>query len=252
MFSRAISDSSLTVRECSIDYGKLKTRGDESKYSSLMPWQIPQVSKIFVQMLSQFKIGYIVDACAHIGCDAINFAACFPMARISAIELCEETYKCLSYNVGLLEKYAPDSHWRMDVYNGNAIKLVPELCAESLKNHPNCPIMVYFDPPCGGRNYKDEGDGVNLWLTVGSTYISSLYKKDDKKCEVEILEAREVLNVSLDLLRKNYCTVVVIKVPYNYTGLSNMIDGAFMRTSVEILKSDGRRVDYVLIFLAKR
>ena len=102
-------DVSLDAKECSINYGKLMTRGDESKYSSLMPWQILQVSRAFTTLAAPFNIGYIIDACAHIGCDAINLAACFPTARVSAIEIHRETYECLSYNVGQLEKYVPTS-----------------------------------------------------------------------------------------------------------------------------------------------
>ena len=121
-------------------------------------------------------------------------------------------------------------HWRMDVHHGDAIKLVPEMCAKSIEEHPNCPIMVYFDPPWGGPNYKEEKDGVNLYLS----------------------STTEVLDVSLELLRKNCCSIVSIKVPYNYIGLSKAIDESFVKTCVKIWKSDGQRVDYVLIFLAKR
>ena len=182
---------------------------EESVYSSLMPWHIDQVTRVFTKWFENVPhMNTIVDATAHIGVDTVHFGMMFPDATIYSYEIVEQTFKLLERNI---EKF-PEIKDRVHVYNHNLLTA----------NLPAYSDFIYIDAPWGGKAYKKE-DTMELYLD--NTNIKEIARR---------------------LIVDGYTNTVVLKVPSNFN-LSDL-STHFMVTKENILKRD-RTISYILLKL---
>lgn len=142
-----------------------------SSYSSLMPYQVPQVRQILKVCFPQ-GCKKIVDATAHIGGDSILFAETFPQAKIVSIDVDPEAVVCLKRNI---EKFATPTQF--EVVCGSCVKLI---CDHGGKGGLDDADFYYFDPPWGGPKYYSKKeiflslDGVNIETIVNTVFMLGL------------------------------------------------------------------------------
>lgn len=107
----------------------------------------------------------VFDGTACVGGDSISFGKTF--GSVVASEIDETRYHMLVNNLLEYELY------NVIPVNMDCIKLYKRL---------NFIDIMYFDPPWGGKQYKNE---TNLRLTIGNMYIdelvNSIFDKNDKK-----------------------------------------------------------------------
>lgn len=155
------------------DYGAFIVM-PESKYSCLMPWHIPVYREFFGKHFTALSDTskapkVIIDATAHIGCDAMNFANMFQNTNITAIESDEKAFKCLKTNIAAF------------VHAVKSIRSVHADCVKFLTDNVRSADLVYVDPPWGGPDYRSKGsimlelsgkpiyDIISLWFERGVT-----------------------------------------------------------------------------------
>lgn len=144
-------EDTLTKEGVRISTSKRETL-PSSGYSSLLPYQIPQVREFLSGIFSESP-QIIVDASAHIGGDTINFATMWPNTKITAIDIDENAIKCLRFNVA---KLTP---------NPENIEIIHTDCTTWLHSIEAIKAdLYYFDPPWGGPKYCSE-DEVSLFLS---------------------------------------------------------------------------------------
>ena len=158
-----------------LNYGLLKTV-QSSRFSSLMPWHLDQVSNIISQETINTPINTIIDACANIGVDTILFRLLFPYANIVAIELNTDTYNVLKENMDNISQITGQYKKPITVKNMD--------CLDYINNVD----LLYFDPPWPD-NYKQ--GTINLSL---SGY-----------------DLGDIVNNAI----KN-ATLVIVKLPFNF------------------------------------
>ncbi len=128
---------------------RLKTL-PSSGYSSLLPYQIPQVKDVLLKIFKS-PPKTIIDVCAHIGGDSIHFGKLWHSAKITSIDIDPHAIKCLRVNTA----NAPNP--------GN----FEIICADATKwifSERRKADFYYFDPPWGGPSYCSE-DEVLLYLS---------------------------------------------------------------------------------------
>ena len=160
------------------DYNELIV-AKNSRYSSLMPWHIKEVSRCFIDETQHLSIRKIVDSTANIGCDSILFRLLYPQSDITAIELDNETFKLLRDNMNNIGNITHSIVKHIDVLNMD--------CLDYIFNHES--DMIYLDP-VWGQDYKK-----NKYMAI---YLSD----------------HEIGTVVNQLLKKNPC-LIVVKLPYN-------------------------------------
>lgn len=171
-----------------IDYSKFDTIDD---FSSLMPYQIPQVEKA-LQKIS--NIDTVYDFNGHIGVDTSHFAKLFPNAKIISVELDKKVYKKLVANIERL-KYK-----NVITINDDSVKVL-----NNMPKQEHC--LVYFDPPWGGKDYIKNN---TLDLFMSGINIIDLVIKAMKKVQYIVVKLPKNYNFkSLDKL--NTCGI-----PYGY------------------------------------
>jgi 16S rRNA G966 N2-methylase RsmD len=151
---------------CPIDYGSLETVGEETRYSSLMPWHLQShnaaLRSAFASLIGDKKRGRILDATAHVGVDAINLAQVFATKDVLAVELERATFAALKRNVATVAGVRGRSN-TVTAQLGNGVDvLVGGEAAPGASPYD----LVYLDPPWGGPDYKKAGE-VDLVLTDG-------------------------------------------------------------------------------------
>lgn len=177
-------------------YNGLKSAGTETRFSSLMPWHVPDQNKVLSKIANTHKISKIVDATGHVGIDAINLSCVFKTANVTVVELNEKTYEILEKNVK----------------NYDRIKCVRENFITILTKPDFSADLVYLDPPWGGPKYK-EHKTINLTLNDANLtawnmpkIISELFKK-----KVQVVCLKAPLNYSeSDKIQEKWTTQVHI------------------------------------------
>ena len=124
-------------------YIDLKVAPD-SQYSCLQPFQIYPVRKIMKLWFPNGEnIKHVADANANIGCDTINFTMMFVNAEIDAIEINPNVSALLKSNIKKLKLASS-----VNIITGDSVQILNE----SEKKYD----IIYFDPPWGGKNYRNE------------------------------------------------------------------------------------------------
>lgn len=161
----ATTEPDLTNARCTSCYAlaapvakkkNLKTL-PSSGYSSLLPYQIPQV-KEFLESAFPKPPTAIVDASAHIGGDAIHFAKLWPQAKITAIDNDGEAIACLKLNVST------------SGINLDNFEIVFADSTEWIPTNLKPADFYYFDPPWGGPNYCSEEE-VSLFMNSSTQKV---------------------------------------------------------------------------------
>lgn len=169
------------IRSLSCNMKLYKTL-QSSSYSSLVPYQIPQVYDI-LKLCFPEPIKHIVDATAHIGGDSILFANVFKEAKITCIDSDPDAVECLTHNI---DNFSDPK--RFEIIRANSV--------EWIRNRGNNDMghvdFYYFDPPWGGPKY---------------------YAKREIDLNLDSLSISEVINMvfSLRLTEK-----VLLKIPRNF------------------------------------
>ena len=142
-----------------LDFRRLATAGEESRYSSIMPWQLGQFVDILREELGDKGYQTFVDVTAHIGGEGIVLAKTVQLSG-TMIEIDADTVKCLEHNVeamGLANVRAVE---------GNGAEYVMSMPGRGDVEH-----IVYADPPWGGPGYVARGAVV---LTLGGHSVPQL------------------------------------------------------------------------------
>ena len=143
------------VRE-PLDFGKLATTGKESRYSSIMPWQLDAFVEIIREELGDKGYKTFVDVSAHIGGEGIVIAKTLQLTG-TMIEINPNTKKCLDHNVAAMG--VADS---LRTVEGDGAEYVMDM-ARRPDDAPPAEHIVYADPPWGGPEYVSH-DKVTLML----------------------------------------------------------------------------------------
>jgi hypothetical protein len=169
-----------------VDFQKLQMT-KVGKYSISNRYDSTQLSKLIRKILYHFKKKpkqtTITDATASIGGNTISFSMF--LGHVNAIELDTLTYNALCHNV--------------DQYHLKNISLLNQNCLDIIYNLPQ--DIVFFDPPWGGKKYKEHTE-IDLYL-------------DDK--DGTPIDLVEITNTLFDknLFDKNLF-LSIIKIPKNF------------------------------------
>ncbi len=134
-----------------------------SSYSSLLPYQSPQVEEI-LRRIHPEPPKVLVDATCHIGGDTLNFARMYPDAVIHAIDIDANAVACLRVNILRASK-------------NEAFGKVTVICADCTKYIPEARIaadMYYIDPPWYGPSYAKRNE---VFLFLGGENVVVLVNK---------------------------------------------------------------------------
>jgi 16S rRNA G966 N2-methylase RsmD len=131
-----------------------------SYYSSLLPYQKPQVKTVLLTIFPNENANLtIVDCTSHIGGDAIHFSTVYPHSHIYAIDIDPDAIKCLERNISTLG---------MD---DNNFTLVTSDVVSWIRKTKLRADFYYFDPPWGGPKYYKE---YKLHLYLGNERIEDI------------------------------------------------------------------------------
>jgi predicted RNA methylase len=161
-----------------------------SGYSSLLPYQMPQVKDILNNIMIILP-NIIVDATCHIGGDVIHFSKLWPEVSIVAIDNDPKAIECLKINIANF------------CSNSQRISIFCEDSVQWLQNTTQKVDLVYFDPPWGGPSYSGE-DEVSLFLSE-----------------------KPIADIINSVLNKKITRKVLLKVPRNFSHsqFANQIEG---------------------------
>ena len=160
----------------------LNLKIDEETASYITP---PYVSEQIMKILKLYfnreniKMETIVDCTACVGGDTIGFSQIF--SSVYSIEIDKKRYEMLENNV--------------NVYELLNVITINDDCLSFLKSI-NYVQAIYFDPPWGGKDYKNH---INLRLTINDISIAQ---------------------ISIDLMNNKYTKkppiFIIFKLPKNY------------------------------------
>jgi hypothetical protein len=192
-----------------------------SHYSTLMPYQTPQVQHILKTIFKNVaSIKTIVDCTAHIGGDAIHFAKVFSNAHIHAIDIDEEATKCLRKNINYVG----------DVPGVTTFASRFTIIGDDSTHYIRGPLAIqadfyYFDPPWGGPSYYLEKE-VNLNLS-----------------------GIPIANVINEVFERGLTTKVLLKTPRNfaYSDFKANIRGASKLYAVRKYQQRGTIAYYLIV-----
>jgi predicted RNA methylase len=195
---------------------KLYKTLQSSSYSSLVPYQIPQVCDI-LKLCFPGPVKHIVDATAHIGGDSILFANVFGGAKITCIDSDPDAVECLTHNITNFSDPR-----RFEIIRANSVEWIRN-------NDVGHADFYYFDPPWGGPKY---------------------YAKREIDLHLDSFHISEVVNMvfSLKLAEK-----VLLKIPRNfaYPTFKTSVKGVCRLFYIKKPQKNGS-IAYGLIFITSR
>lgn len=152
-----------------------------SSYSSLLPYQTPQVKSVFEEIFGSHVPKVIVDATSHIGGDTLNFARMYPRAKIIAMDVDPGAVTCLKTNI---IRAGLECECRIKVILADCTVYIPKV--QILAD------LYYIDPPWYGPSYVNQEE---VFLSLGGRPVV------------------ELVNL---ILEKSLSPRVVLKVPRNF------------------------------------
>lgn len=153
-----------------------------SCYSSLLPYQTPQVKRVFEEIFEgEVPPKIIVDATSHIGGDTLNFARMYPSAKIIAMDIDPRAVTCLKTNI-----------IRAGLECECRIKVILADCTEYIPQANIFADLYYIDPPWSGPSYARQEE---VFLFLGG---------------------RPVVDLINTILEKSLSSKIVLKVPRNF------------------------------------
>jgi 16S rRNA G966 N2-methylase RsmD len=158
-----------------------------------------------------FKNITITDATANAGGNTINFA--LNNLNVNSIELSINEYYRLKNNIDLYKNFTKN----VKVFNAD--------CLDLIYNKKIYQDIIYFDPPWGGPSYKNYK---NLGLSL-----------DDK----------DIVDHIDNLLENKYCSLIVLKGPYNTFIKSHKYLNYVIKFKLNIDKSSSKKYkDYYNLY----
>ena len=143
-FSTKINNAAIQYKSI-IPYSLLFSAGKVSEYSSLKPWELPEHKQVLDSLNGPIRS--IIDATGHVGMDAILLYNVFPEAKVTVVEKERNVYEILKENLDIVTRLSQKKPRLASVY-GNGVDVL-------LSSNESYDI-IYFDPPWGGPNYKEE------------------------------------------------------------------------------------------------
>lgn len=188
-----------------------------TSYSTLLPYQIPQVKDTLQTIFAIYKPRTIVDCTCHIGGDSLNFATLFPKANIVAIDNDLNALKCLCHNIEM-------SKVEMDGFT-----VIHSDCVNWIQKVGFPADLYYFDPPWGGPSYSQD-ESINLYLG-----------------------GEKIANVVNMVLEKNLTRCILLKAPRNfsYESFSEDIKGELRLFNIK-KPEKGNKIAYLLLLITPR
>lgn len=190
---------------------------DASKYSSLKPWEEPQVTAAYEKWFRYpERVKRVVDTTAHIGVDTIHLATVFSQARLDAFEIVPE--HALALQLNLTEFQVAD---RVAFHYQDATTWIP---TEPID-------LVYVDPPWGGPTYYEK--------TSLDLYMQS---------EKETPHADKNINYIIDQwMSTRKIGHIVLKVPFNFN--KTYLMNRYKVEEVSIYNENGKKFSYGLLHI---
>lgn len=168
-----------------IDYSVMHTAGEESRYSSIMPWQMQSFVKIITEELGKKNYKKFVDITGHIGGEAIVISKTLNVSG-DVIEINQKTCDCLLENIkNNIISGQPALNGICDNGLNYVLNTIHKRCSSmNTENHTenqtlkpqSLPDFIYADPPWGGKQYKEQNT-VKLQLSgvpISEAIISAL------------------------------------------------------------------------------
>ena len=153
----------------------------------------------------------ITDATANAGGNTINFA--LNNLNVNSIELSINEYYRLKNNIDLYKNFTKN------------VKVLNADCLDLIYNKKIYQDIIYFDPPWGGPSYKNYK---NLGLSL-----------DDK----------DIVDHIDNLLENKYCSLIVLKGPYNTFIKSHKYLNYVIKFKLNIDKSSSKKYkDYYNLY----
>jgi hypothetical protein len=189
-----------------------------SEYSSLKPWEEPQVKAAYEKWFRYpERVKRVVDATAHVGVDTVHLATVFPRAHLDAFELVPEHAVALQKNV---KEFKIED--RVTCHYQDATTWMP---SEPID-------LVYVDPPWGGPDYKEKSK-------------LDLYMQSEKDT---FREADKNINYIVDQwMSTGKIGHIVLKVPFNFT--KTYLMNRYKVEEVAIYDQTGQRFAYGLLHI---
>lgn len=201
------------------DYPKYKrfSTVEASRYSSLKPWEEPQVAKAFQKWFRYpERVKRVIDATAHIGVDTVHLAELFSEAQMDVYEIVSVHAVALQRN---LKEFGLEK--RVTFHYQDVTTWIP---TEPID-------LVYVDPPWGGPSYKDK--------TCLELYMQG---------ENELVLADKNINYILDQwMSTGLVKHVVLKVPSNFNKVYLM--NRYKVEEIAIYDRSGKRFSYGLLHI---
>lgn len=210
-FAKTIIDIARDLK-VDIDYSKFKTAPD-SKFSSLMPYNISHVREFFNKAITT-NVSSVIDTTSNIGADTVNFARMYPDAKIRAIEYNSKTFAFLKSNIeafGLQKTVTP--------IHADAVKYISAML-DSVD-------LIYCDPPWGGPRY---------------------WENKELSLKLSNLDIADFVDQCLSRAR-----VVVVKVPSNFAFekfKARLIKYKIVRAGIPRKTTDGGKGEFVYYLVA--
>lgn len=161
-------------------------------YSISKPEEAQLITNFIVHVIESCGLGdsknlCITDATAGFGGNTINFAEHFK--KVIAIEKFFKNYEILKHNINV---YNLDN---VETINGSFLNFIPEKCED----------ILFFDPPWGGKKYKNKN---NLMLYLDTTPIYDIINQIPNKTKI-----------------------IAVKIPYNFD-YGNFINKLYPNQSI--------------------
>ena len=177
--SKKIFMNKLFPRPPSFNYNNLQIDRDSITYIT-PPYYASIITNIINTLIPSNVMRNditIMDCTACVGGDTISFGKTF--GTVIAIEIIKERYDMLVHNIKEFKLY------NVIPINDNSIDILKKI---------NFIDIIYFDPPWGGKSYKD---GIDIRLKLGDLFID------------------EIINIIFNEIISNV-KIVVVKLPINY------------------------------------
>jgi hypothetical protein len=140
-----------------LDYCRMRTTR-VGLYSTVLPGAIEDSLKVLLPPLLTEPDPHVLDLTACIGGDVCLMAAHWPVVRGHAIELHDDTFDVLRYNVDALGLGG-----RVTTQLGNSVAAIEQLAADGPEYKYT---LVYADPPWGGPEVWKTPPGETIMLYV--------------------------------------------------------------------------------------
>lgn len=117
-------------------------------------------NELLIQDIRKYSIvpnkSILIDATANVGGVTVSMSKYFH--HVYAMELMSSNFDMLKHNVKLYKRT------NVTLLKGDCLDLIPQYIEHAHKKYPNYKIVLFFDPPWGGINYRKK-KYIDLYLS---------------------------------------------------------------------------------------